>query len=157
MMTQETRHKLTAWALLLIVIASCLMSCSTPKTVYVQVPGETKTEYIVQTRVDSLVMHDSVYIKEVQKGDTVYITKSEVKYRDKMVIRTDTLERIDTIPAPYPVPEPYPVVEYKMNGIERFFFFIGFLSIISILVYVTLKLWPSWPKQFIKWISSFFH
>lgn len=70
-----------------LILALCLVSCS-PKIVervkYV-------TEYKAVYQVDTTIQHDSVYIREWVKGDTVRITE----YRDKYIYRYTTLR--DTV------------------------------------------------------------
>ena len=45
----------------------------------------------------TLEVHDSVYNEVIQKGDTVRITKykERIKYKDRVVVKTDTLTVID--------------------------------------------------------------
>ena len=58
---------------------------------------EVHTEYVNRDRVDSLTLHDSVYIKEYVKGDTVRIV--EYRYRDRFqyVYSVDTVMVADTV------------------------------------------------------------
>ena len=82
--------------LLMIVLHGC-------KTVYVPVPGETKTEYVYKETRDTAYVKDSVYIKEVQKGDTIRITEYRDRYRFRYINVTDTMLVLDTLKIPYPV------------------------------------------------------
>lgn len=120
---------------LIVVFAYCIVMCSCTRTIYVPVPGETKTEYIVQERVDSLVMHDSVYIKEVTRGDTVYL--KEVRYRDRehIVTRYDTISMNDTISVPYEVK----VEVARMNGFQSFFFWVGICLMSAMIGWIILR------------------
>lgn len=71
-----------------------LVSCSAQKQM-IEVPVETiKTEYIHDTRVDSIFVKDSV--DRFVRGDTVFIYKEHMKYR--YLNKTDTIVRVDTIP-----------------------------------------------------------
>lgn len=71
-----------------------LVSCKTT-TKIVEVPVETiKTEYIHDTKIDSVYIRDS--IDRWQKGDTIYIAKWHTKY--KYINKTDTILKIDSIP-----------------------------------------------------------
>lgn len=71
-----------------------LVSCSAQKQI-VEVPVEIiKTEYIHDTRVDSVFVRDSV--DRFVRGDTVFIYKEHTKYR--YLNKTDTIVRVDTIP-----------------------------------------------------------
>lgn len=76
------------WICLL--FACTLVSCT--KTVYV--PVETvKHDTIYQTafKADSVQTVDSIYIKELVKGDTVYLEKIKYHFRDKVKMVTDTI------------------------------------------------------------------
>lgn len=88
-------------AVLAMVIFYILVSGCT-KTVYVPVET-TKIEYRDRLLRDSVMRYDSIYIKEVLKGDTVRIDIEKYKYlyRDK-VIRDSVLIN-DTIRIPLPV------------------------------------------------------
>lgn len=72
---------------ILTLIALCMCGC---KTRYITVPkyhfrDSTKMVY----RLDSVYLHDSIFVSVEARGDTVYLTKSITKYRDRL--RTDTL------------------------------------------------------------------
>ena len=89
-----------AWVWLLVMFAGC-------KSVeYVPVETlRTDTTYITKTERDSIFKHDSIYIREFQRGETIYIdrTRWQTLYRDRIL--TDTLIRLktDSIQVPYPV------------------------------------------------------
>lgn len=98
------------WQLAMVVMfilmaAGILASCKT-KTQIVTVP-EYHKEYIVRSdtiaRVDSVLLHDSVFVYNV--GDTIVVNK--VAYRDRVrnvyKTRTDTIVKTDSVRVPYPV------------------------------------------------------
>ena len=66
-------------------------------------------------RVDSIQSVDSVYIKEVVKGDTVVIEKTKIKYRDRVKEVTDTIKEtvVQTIEKPIEV-------EKKLTAWQKF-------------------------------------
>lgn len=71
-----------------------LASCSAQKQI-VEVPVETiKTEYVHDTRIDSVFVKDSV--DRFVRGDTVFIYREHTKY--KYLNKTDTIVRVDSIP-----------------------------------------------------------
>lgn len=84
--------------LLIIPMLMLVVACSTHRQIVeIPVPVETvKTEYIHDTRIDSVFVKDSVdrYIS----GDTVYQTK--YKYIYKYTNRTDTVHKMDSIQVP---------------------------------------------------------
>lgn len=126
---------------LLVMVVSALMLlffvCSC-KTVYVPVPGETKTEYIYKESRDTSYIHDSVYIKEVQKGDTVRITEYRDRYRFRYITTTDTIVRVDSVAVPYPVE--VEKIEYRTRGIVKLMAWLGLGALIGFVIWLVLKL-----------------
>ena len=90
----------TVYVILTILLASAICSCRTVKYVPVETV-RTDTVYSNYSRMDSIFVRDSVYIK--QKGDTV--TEYRYKYVYKYKDHTDTLyiSSRDTVSVPYPV------------------------------------------------------
>ena len=95
-----------------------------------------KHESHVLQRVDTIYQHDSVFVREVMRGDTVYLTRTE--YRDRWRIREvhDTIHKTQyitqTIEHP---PERYVPKFYKWCTIARWA--IGLL----VMGYWLLKWW----------------
>lgn len=113
--------------LLIIPILIFLISCSAHKQI-IEVPVETiKTEYIHDTKIDSVYVRDS--IDRWRNGDTVFIYKERTKY--KYLNKTDTLVRVDTIPKIIKVET---VKEVEVNHIkwyqEAFMWIGGIMSLI---------------------------
>ena len=86
----------------------CLAGCSTCKPVIVErVVNETDTLYNASQRVDSFRIHDSVYVETYTMGDTVYKTRVEWRWRDRISCRADTVYktvlRCDSVQVPVPV------------------------------------------------------
>lgn len=88
-----------------LVIACLLLGSCSPRII-----EHTKTEYVYRDRVvrDSLYLHDSIYVKEYVKGDTVFSQKYVYKYIYKDKYRTDTLLREvhDTTRIPVQIEKP---------------------------------------------------
>lgn len=94
-----------------IVLLIALTACKPVKQI-VEVPVETvRTEYIHNTKVDSVFVKDSV--DRWMKGDTVFIYKEHTKY--KYLNLTDTVVRTDTIPKIVKVET---IKEVKVNYIK---------------------------------------
>ena len=125
--------------LLVIIISGLLLLffVSSCKTVYVPVPGETKTEYIYKESRDTSYIRDSVYIKEVQKGDTVRITEYRDRYRFRYITLTDTIIRLDSVSVPYPVE--VVKVDHKQTWLQKTFMIIGIGFILGFLIRFVLK------------------
>lgn len=81
--------------LLAVIVIFILLMCSCSTTKLVEVPVEKiRTEYIHDTKIDSVFVKDSV--DRWLKGDTLYIYKEHTKY--KYLDRVDTVVRVDSIP-----------------------------------------------------------
>lgn len=136
MKNDDTKRGLFATFALLLTIAAIFLlgGC---KTVYVDRPV-VHTEYIHDTRVDSVNLHDSIFIKEVVKGDTV--TRIEYRYRDRFryVYATDTLIQRDTVSV---VVEKVVVkTENKLTQMQTFFLVFGKIGILILIAWFVFKL-----------------
>lgn len=121
------------WLLLLILVTLlALVQASCTRTIYVP-ETRTETEYIDRLRVDSLYLHDSIFVSEKQKGDTIYVTEYKYKVVDRLNIRVDSVCVVDSIPYPVEVPK----VEYRTPAIMKWLAAIGILAIILVIV----RLW----------------
>ena len=128
------------WQLAMVVMfilmaAGILASCKT-KTQIVTVP-EYHKEYIVRSdtiaRVDSVLLHDSVFVYNV--GDTIVINK--VAYRDRVrnvyKTRTDTLVKTDSVRVPYPA-------EKQLTKAQQRYVTIGKCAIVAIAAFTILAM-----------------
>lgn len=99
-------------ALFAIFFAFAAISACSPKVI-----TQTRTEYVYRDRVerDTTILHDSTYIREYVKGDTVRIIeyRDRYLYRDRWRERTDTVAVHDTTFVPKEVPAP-------LTGWQRF-------------------------------------
>lgn len=77
----------------------------------VRVP-EVHTEEKTKVMTDSIYIHDSVFV--MQKGDTIYISKT--RYRDRIKATTDTIKQTDSVPYPVEVIKEI----HRANKYERF-------------------------------------
>ena len=130
----------TAMYLLVMVVSALMLLffvCSC-RTVYVPVPGETKTEYVYMESKDTAYVRDSVYIKEVQKGDTIRITEYRDRYRFRYITTTDTIIRVDSVAVPYPVE--VEKIEYRTRGIVKLMAWLGLGALIGFVIWLVLKL-----------------
>lgn len=123
------------WGIALTFVFVMLAGCKT--TEYVEVPV-THTEYVYRDKIDTAYVKDSVYIKEMIKGDTVKVV--EYRYRDRFryINTTDTVAIRDTVSVVHEV-----VVEKtvaKMNSIQSAFFWLGMLTFILLIGYVVYRI-----------------
>lgn len=132
----------TAMYLLVMVVSALMLLffvCSC-KTVYVPVPGETKTEYVYMKSKDTAYVRDSVYIKEVQKGDTIRITEYRDRYRFRYITTVDTVVVLDSVTVV--VPKEVIKVDHKQTAFQRFFMWLGLLGFVGFIVWLVLKIKP---------------
>ena len=81
-----------------------LGSCTTTK--YVTVPEvHTDTLRVTQHSRDSIYVHDSVWVSEQQRGDTILLTTTKwlTKYIERLSHDTIYQSKTDSVPQPYPV------------------------------------------------------
>lgn len=101
-------------------------SCTTTEYVPVET---TKTDsiYISLFELDSIYVHDSVYVRD--KGDTVYIEKVKYLYKEK--VRTDSIytEKVDSIRIPYPV-------ERKLGKWEETYLAVGRITLWAVIIVI---------------------
>lgn len=90
--------------LLLILVVVLASACTTTR--YVEVPV-VHTDTLRENRIerDSVWLHDSIYVKEWAKGDTVYVEKVKWKIQWENHVTHDTIyqSRTDSVAKPYPV------------------------------------------------------
>lgn len=75
-----------------------LLVCPSCRSVKFLPVTETRTDTLRTIRVerDSIVLRDSVWNNRWRDGDTVYITRTTVRYRDRVSVKHDTLWRVRT-------------------------------------------------------------
>lgn len=84
----------------LAVAATLLLSgCRTTEKIVEVEKVRIDTTYITQVQRDSIVRHDSIYLHEYMRGDTVYVEKTRWQRVIEDRLRVDTLYRlsIDTL------------------------------------------------------------
>ena len=122
--------------ILLIVTILCITSCKTV-TKTVEVPVETiKKEYIHDTKIDSVIVRDS--IDRWHNGDTTYIYKEHTKY--KYILKKDTLIKTDTIPKIITVTKENRVEVNHIYWWQKLLMWVGGAMIVVLMVSITHKL-----------------
>lgn len=85
----------------LLILLACILfcGCRTTKVTSDTYNVRTDTVYMNQVRVDSVLLHDSIFQKEYLQGDTVVVYKyvSKIKYRDRIVTDTCYVSKTDTV------------------------------------------------------------
>ena len=131
---------------LAIIFAALLMlgGCKTKERVVTVVETRTDTVLYHSTRLDSIYLHDSIYVNQYLKGDTVYVEKSVWHTDIRERVKTDTIykSRTDSVPVPYPVIQE---VEKKLSKVQKGLMGMGVLSLIGIFscfIYKLKKMLP---------------
>ena len=121
------------------IITMCLVcvGCS-PKIIEHEVVKH-DTTYIEKLRYDSIYKHDSIYIREYQKGDTVYRERDRWHYawRDRLVHDSIYIAQRDTIKQ-----TEIREVERKLSGWQWFQIWAGRIAICLVgllLVWLIIK------------------
>lgn len=102
------------------------------------------TTYLSSHVRDSIYLHDSVYVKEFVKGDTVYIEKYKDRWRDRIREVHDTLYRtkVDSVQVSVPVE-----VEKRLSPIKKVKLGMFFPLILVAVI--------GWRREIIKLIRKF--
>ena len=93
-------------------------------TRYVPVPSvSVDSVYVDRFHRDSVYLHDSVFVNQYSKGDTVFVDKVVMKYKYKDRWRYDTISimRADSVQVPYPVEKQLTKWEEFKHGFQWFF------------------------------------
>ena len=118
-------------------LALALTACS-PRVRLVPVE-HTRVEWRDRLRLDSVYLHDSIYITEKQAGDTVYKVKEVYRWRDRWRIDTINAGRIDSVHVTEVVEVPAKLTAWQAWRLKAF----APLAAIAVLLgaWVTRKLW----------------
>ena len=110
--------------------------CSCKTTEYVEVPV-VHTEYVYKESKDTAYVRDSVYIKEVQRGDTIRITECRDRYRFRYITSVDTVVVLDsiTVEVPYEVVK----VDHQQTWLQKTLMNIGLCFIFGFVLWLVLK------------------
>ena len=123
--------------ILLSLLALALTSCS-PKVRLVPVE-RTHIEWRDRLRLDSIYLHDSVYVTEKQAGDTIYKVKEVYRWRDRWRVDTINTGRIDSVRVTEVVEVPAKLTVWQAWRIKAF---APLLAIaLALGAWVTRRLW----------------
>lgn len=119
-------------------LLACIMlaGCKTVRYVPVETV-RTDSVYVDRFHRDSVYLHDSVFVNQYLKGDTVYVDKVVTKYKYKDRWRYDTMAvvKTDSVRVPYPV-------EKELSWWEktRLYSFPILVAIVAVLSFVVVWL-----------------
>lgn len=82
-----------------------LASCKTRERIVTVETVRRDTTYITKHQRDSIWLHDSIYVSEKQRGDTIFVESRKwfTKYIDRLTRDTLYIHVRDSVPVPYPV------------------------------------------------------
>ena len=95
-------------------LLACLLLAGCRTVKYVPVPSvSVDSVYVDRFHRDSVYLHDSVFVNQYSKGDTVYVDKVSVKYlyRDRWRYDTVAVTKRDSVQVPVPTLETAEVEE----------------------------------------------
>ena len=126
---------------LVIILATLLMlaGCKTKERVVTVIESHTDTLWQSHTLRDSIRIHDSIYVNQYLKGDTVVVEKQvwHTAWRER--VKTDTVykSKTDSVPVPYPVIKE---VEKKLSKTQKWLMGVGVLSLLVGLIFAGFKI-----------------
>ena len=133
------------WFFVIIIMSLVMMGCKSVR--YVTVPEyHHDSIYLTKVQWDSIYMHDSIYVKEWMRGDTVFVSKTQWKTKYVERLRTDTayIEKTDSVAVPYPVERKATVWEQVRLDYGGWAIGILFILVIIVVIRFSRKLLPRW-------------
>lgn len=134
-------NRLSWWETLLVIIPAALIyaltSCS-PKVRVVPVE-RTRVEWRDRLRLDSVYVHDSIYLTERMAGDTIYKVKEMYRWRDRWRVDTINTGRTDSVRVTEVVEVPAKLTAWQSMRLKAF---APLLAIaLALGAWVSRKLW----------------
>lgn len=117
-----------------------LVGCTTTK--YVPVPSvSVDSVYVDRWLRDSVYLHDSVFVNQYSKGDTLFVDKVVTRYKYKDKLRHDTVAvvRVDSVRVPYPVEKQLTKWEEFKHGFQWFFIGVVIAAVSWVVVWLMKK------------------
>ena len=134
---KDNRWREVMIIIFLSLIAITLTSCS-PRVRLVPVE-RTHIEWRDRLRLDSIYLHDSIYITEKQAGDTVYKVKEVYRWRDRWRVDTINTGRIDSVPVTEVVEVPAKLTAWQSWRLKAFAPLLAIALLLG--AWVSRKLW----------------
>ena len=117
------------YKIIIFVCLAVMTSCS-PRVIE-NVVERHDTAYIERIRYDSIRLHDSIFVSQFLKGDTVYITQEKwhTAYRDRIIRDTSYISQRDTLKV-----TEIREVEKKLSTWQNMFIGLGRITLIGLLI-----------------------
>ena len=100
-------RNVVAW-MIAYIISACVIAlifCGCKAKIVTVEKVRVDTTYITKLKRDSMHIHDSIFVNQWQKGDTVYQVRDRwhAEWRDRLLHDTIYKSIVDSVPIPYPV------------------------------------------------------
>lgn len=124
--------------LLLYIFVLLLFGCKTKERIVTVEVVSHDTLWHEKTERDSIYLHDSIFVNQFIKGDTIFQVKDRwhTEYRDKYIYDTISVAKVDSIPVPYEVQVE---VEKALAWWQKILMILGGIFGISTITYIFLK------------------
>jgi len=122
---------------LFLLLIAALASCGTAKQISTSNIAHGSQALQNSTKLDSIYIfkHDSIFTRI--KGDTVYISKTSFRYRDRWHLKTDSINRTDTLKITNQnIITKTIAVEKKLSWFEHGFMILGKITMVILLLTV---------------------
>ena len=110
----------------------------------VEVVGRSEVQdvqkFSVARSVDTIYRHDSVYVREVQRGDTVYLTRVEYRDRWRTQLVHDTVRHTEYVDRVVEKPPERHVPKFYKWSAAALYILLGIIILLKLLKY-RLKIW----------------
>ena len=138
MMHEDNRWREVMIIIFLSILTLALLTSCSPKVRLVPVE-HTRIEWRDRLRLDSIYLHDSIYITEKQVGDTIYKTKEVFRFRDRWRVDTINAGRIDSVRVTEVVEVPARLTAWQAWRLKAFAPLVTIALILG--AWVTRRLW----------------
>lgn len=116
-----------------------ICSCSTSQPIVVERVRIDTLKTHVATH-DTMIVRDSVLVREYMRGDTIYMSKEVIKWRERASAKTDTIYKVslktDTICVPTPVERKQSAWEKVQIQVGKFTLGVAFIALLSLLLWL---------------------
>jgi hypothetical protein len=124
--------------LLLFILVLLLFGCKTNEKIVTVEKVTHDTLWHEKTERDSIYLHDSIFVNQFAKGDTIFQIKDRwhTEYRDKYIYDTISIAKVDSVPVPYEVQVE---VEKALSWWQKILMILGGIFGTAIILYAYLK------------------
>ena len=126
--------------LLLFSLVLLLCACKTHEKIVTVEKVTHDTLWHEKMERDSIYLHDSIFVNQFAKGDTIFQVKDRwhTEYRDKYIHDTISIAKVDSVPVPYEVQVE---VEKVLSWWQKVLMALGGIFSVSVLTIVGLKIY----------------